>query len=874
MDEHELVGSRIGHLRVVGFVGAGGMGSVYLGFDEKLQRRVALKGIRGAHLDPDGKARFLREARVLSQLKHPNICEIHDYLETPERDFLVLELIEGKTLGQLILEGPDAALKMRLAEQLVGVLVAAHARGIVHRDLKPSNVMVTAAGDVKVLDFGLARTLPEAVTTVALEQPPAGDFPPAAPAGDADATKVAPVELLPEGEFESDAVTRIGSLMGTIGYMSPEQARGHPATPASDIFSMGLVLQELFTGKPPFEPGLEPVARLLRAQNAESLPITGLDADLTALLDRMKAPEPGVRPSALDTADRLRWIREKPRRRLTRVAAAAAVALLALVAAGMTWQAVRIGQAERRANREAVTARKVSEFLVNLFDVSDPGESRGNTVTARELLDKASREIEGGLKEEPAVKGTLLYTMANVYGELGLWAKALELGEKSLAQFRAVTPPDEIAIAKTLAQNAVLHRRLEQFEKAEPLYREALAIEERILGPDHPDVGTTVDNFGVLLQDQAKWVDAERLHKRALAIFEKTPGPRSRETAIALTNLANVYNNLGTYAESEALQLRALEIQQGLLGPDHPAVASSQNNLATLYFNLERYDRAEELFRKVLGHLEKVQGRDHPDVAIALNNVANVAQARGDFAAAEASYLRAIEIVKKAVGPGHGSLAAAQSNLVNLYRDLGRYAESEALQRRALEIDRAAFGPDHPNVAFDIHRLSTILRETGRAAEALPQQRHAVAVVEKATGPDTATVAILLMVLGDVERSLGSRSEAEATYRRALAISEKALGPEGGDVIDLRLRLAAYLLESGRSEEARPFLAAALESCGKAAARGDRSPYQLVRHATALFLSGRSAEAGPLAVRVFATGYRRRPFVELCRKDGITPPAG
>jgi serine/threonine protein kinase len=124
VDEHDLVGSRFGHLRVVGFVGAGGMGSVYLGFDEKLQRRVALKGIREAHLDSERKARFLHEARVLSQLKHPNICEIFDYLETPERDFLVLELIEGRPLTHVIAERPDAATRMRLAEQIVGVLVA------------------------------------------------------------------------------------------------------------------------------------------------------------------------------------------------------------------------------------------------------------------------------------------------------------------------------------------------------------------------------------------------------------------------------------------------------------------------------------------------------------------------------------------------------------------------------------------------------------------------------------------------------------------------------------------------------------------------------------------------------------------------------
>ncbi|HQR67360.1 MAG TPA: serine/threonine-protein kinase, partial [Thermoanaerobaculia bacterium] len=191
MDEHDLVGRQFGHLRIVGFVGAGGMGSVFLAYDDKLQRRVALKAIRGAHLDADRKGRFLREARVLSQLKHPHICEIHDYLETPERDFLVLELIEGRTLAEVARSGPDRATRMRLAEQIVGVLVAAHAKGIVHRDLKPGNVMVTTAGDVKVLDFGLARTLPESQATLPLEDRPAPGAP-EAPGDDANLTTPLP----------------------------------------------------------------------------------------------------------------------------------------------------------------------------------------------------------------------------------------------------------------------------------------------------------------------------------------------------------------------------------------------------------------------------------------------------------------------------------------------------------------------------------------------------------------------------------------------------------------------------------------------------------------------------------------------------------
>ncbi len=880
MDEHDLIGSRFGHLRVVGFVGAGGMGSVYLGYDEKLQRRVALKAIRETHLDPERKARFLREARVLSQLKHPHICEIHDYLETPERDFLVLELIEGRTLTEVIASRPDAATRMRLAGQIVDVLVAAHARGVVHRDLKPSNVMVTARGDVKVLDFGLARTLPEAGTTIELADAPSSRRTAEAPPGPAASRSAAPpVPTRPDSTVafdveapladESTGVTRVGSLLGTVGYMSPEQARGEPTTTASDIYSLGLVLQELFTGRPPFEPGLDPMARLTQAQNAESLPVEGLDPDLTALLNRLKAPEPGVRPTALDTAERLEWIRERPRRRLKRIAGLSAVAFVTVVAIGMTYQAFRIRQEARRANREATTSRRVSEFLVNLFEISDPGESRGNKVTARELLDKGAREIEGRLTDEPGVRGTLLYTMADVYAELGLYQQALGLGEKSLAQHRAASPPDPAAVGKSLAQLAVIHRRMGEYEKAEPLYREALALQEKTLGPNDPDVARTLDNFGLFEQDAGKFDQAESLHKRALAILEKTSGPKSRDVATALTNLANVYNSLGKYDQAESLQRRALDIQESLLAPDHPEVCFSLNNLATIAFNLEKYDEAEKLFRRVLASLEKTLGPDHADVAIALNNLANVAQTRGDFRTAEASFRRSAEIAAKAAGPEHPNVFVALANLANVCRDLGRYGEAGSLLNRALAADRKIFGADHVNVAFDEHRLAVVLNEQGRAAEAEPLERHAVAVFEKELGTEHPTFALGLMVEGDILRSRGRAGEAEALYRKALPISEKALGASSGDVADLHLRLAALFPETGRKDEAAPLLTGVLGASTKTAARGDGSPTDLVRKATALLLLGRSTEARPVAEHVFATGYRRRPFLALCAKNGI-----
>src|SRR5215207_626390 len=232
---------RVSHYRVLHSIGSGGMGDVFLGLDETLKRKVALKSIRAERRISDAaKARFLREARILSQLDHPSICRALDYIEEPDGDWLVLEYIEGRSLRDALKAGLDPSRQLKIAERIAAVLVATHAAGVVHRDLKPGNVMLTDAGEVKVLDFGLARA----------DLSPAGGFPPPtlAPFGDAtddDATRSAPA--MPSAGWDphssSGFHTQLGSVSGTPAYMSPEQARGETATAASDMFSFGLVLQ-------------------------------------------------------------------------------------------------------------------------------------------------------------------------------------------------------------------------------------------------------------------------------------------------------------------------------------------------------------------------------------------------------------------------------------------------------------------------------------------------------------------------------------------------------------------------------------------------------------------------------------------------------
>ncbi|MEO8432131.1 MAG: protein kinase [Acidobacteriota bacterium] len=326
-------GSRLGPYEILAPLGAGGMGEVYRARDERLRREVAIK-VLSANLagDADRRKRFEQEARAASSLNHPNIVTIYDIGDTGELVYIAMELIEGRTLRDLQNEAPLPTKRLLdVGFQIADGLAKAHAAGIVHRDLKPENVMVTRDGIVKILDFGLAKLLPR-------EE------------GDAENSATAIEQTLP------------GTVLGTIGYMSPEQASGKPADFRSDQFSLGSILYEASTGKRAFQRATtaETMTAIIRE---EAEPVGKLNASVPApfrwLVERCLAKEPDGRyASTRDLASDLRSIREhlseaslpgvatgpvpaappeRPRRRLPRAIATAA-AILAALAAGMWLQ--------------------------------------------------------------------------------------------------------------------------------------------------------------------------------------------------------------------------------------------------------------------------------------------------------------------------------------------------------------------------------------------------------------------------------------------------------------------------------------------------------------------------------------------------------
>jgi serine/threonine protein kinase/tetratricopeptide (TPR) repeat protein len=812
-----LVGLRIGHFLVERELGAGGMGTVYVALDERLKRRVALKALRRDRLSPQVRARFLREARVLSQLDHPNVCRVYEFLPGAEipagtggagdraagLDYLALELVEGESLRDLALDRRlrdlDLSTKLGIAEQLARAVAAAHEKGIVHRDLKPENVMLAPRAGaerylVKVLDFGLAHTpagfaadLDRPASTsseqAAIEAAPAATFsrdetapadtapavtPPTAPGAtpptippapgltggaagptvpsDRAATPAATPAPRPFDEVTTrpsagEAVeTAHGAMIGTLCYMSPEQARGEPVQAPSDLFALGLVLQELFSGERVYAANLPLPALHKLVAAGETTPLAAeLDKDVATLLRRLLAREPAARPSASDVVAQLVRIRGRRARRIRFALAAAAVLL---VIAGLAKYALDLRTERNRAlaaQATAEAARREAEemlrFMVGLFEASRPIEARGEELSARDLLDRGATRVEAELADQPGIRSRLLGTIGAVYCQLGVQEQAMPLLERALAERRASFAADSLEVAAAEADLARCLYERGELEQAEALHRHALAVREAALGPNHPDVAETVNNLGLTLWRQAELEPARALFARALAIWEASSGPDSLDTSRALNNLGEIAKAAGNAEEAEALLTRALAIKQRLLPANDLRLASAYNNLGELDYHLSRYPEAEANLERAIAIWEEVLGPDHPDIAAGLNNLASVYDETNRSALAETTYRRVAAIYERAFGPNHHGIAIAWNNLGEVAARQGRRDEAIAAYRRSLAIFERALGPRHPILAHPLLGLAKLLADTDRAAARALAER-AVSLREAALGAD------------------------------------------------------------------------------------------------------------------------------------------
>ena len=739
--------ARIGLYRILQVLGEGGMGVVYEAEQsEPVRRRVALKVMKPGLDTRQVVSRFEAERQALAVMNHPGIAKILDAGTTDSGlPYFVMELVRGLPLTEYC-DARTLSTRERL-NLFVAVCQAvqhAHQKGVIHRDLKPSNVLVAehdGAAEPKIIDFGIAKAVGLRLT-------------------------------------ERTLVTELGQTVGTAAYMSPEQAEasGLDVDTRTDIYSLGVLLYEVLVGRLPVDPaelGVHaflallvvhetnpptPSARLLTLGTQKERVALSRRTDLIHLrrevrgdLDwiAMKAMEPD-RTRRYETANALaldlqhylvhepvaarppsaayRFAKFARRHRAGVVAGAVVAGAVATGAVLTTVGMVRATRAERHAVQEAAAAKQVTDFLVDLFRVSDPGEARGNAVTAREILDTGAQRVSRRLADQPLLQGRIMHTMGTVYEALGLYESARPLLEEALRVRERELGPADTAVAETLDALADVARGKGDFAEAERYYQRALAIREAALGPDDAEVAASLAALAVLRFKQGRDAEAESLYTRVLAIDARALGGDDPRWARHLMGVAVVYWSEERYKDVEPLLQRALAIQERALGPDHPDVAATLNNLGALYWTEGRYADARPLYERTHHILERALGPNHPDVAAVLNNLAETDWKLQRYAEAEPLFRRSLAIKEQVLAPTHADIAVTLNGLAGLLRDQGRFAEAEPLYRRALAIRERAFGPDNSSVGETLRDYAELLRRAGRTREAAALKARAARI--------------------------------------------------------------------------------------------------------------------------------------------------
>ncbi len=778
-------GVRVGPYRIVHEIGRGGMGAVYLAerADEEFDRRVALKVVKRGMDTDEVLRRFRHERQILASLEHPNIARLLDGGATTDgRPYLVMEYIEGEPIDAYC-DRRRLGIRERLElfRVVCDAVQHAHQRLVVHRDIKPSNILVTDAGEPKLLDFGIAK-------------------------------------LLDDSAPDATPRTRTGVRMLTPEYASPEQVRGAPVTTASDVYALGVVLYRLLSGRRPYqvrglsvaeteravdqEPPLPSVAAVRKAEAGAAETDARTDAspadiarsrgttpaalrrtlrsDLDAITLKALATDPQRRygsPTLL--ADDIgRYLAGLPvtarvpgtayvvsrfiRRHRAGVAAAAAfVLLLAGSAAALGVAQARTARALAQAEQERATAEEVASFLQSMFSAANPlavSRERLDTLRVRALLDRGAERIREELTGRPAVHARMLRVIGRTYRELGDYAAAEPLLAEALDRARASEQPREVAEALTDLGQLYLARG--RPSDAEPFLREALLMRQEA-APVPREVAAAFANLAASLQDQRRMDEAAPLYDSAIAILRTASALDSASLADVLNGRMVLAYRTGDLETAARLGREILDINRALLGPDHPRVARETNNLAQVLQRMGRPDEAEPLYREALRVLEATVGPEHPYTALGMSNLAATLNKLDRVDEADSLFRATIALQRRILPPGAPTIAPSLVNYADLLLSRNEYREAERLYREALDLQRAALGEDHPDIAILTGKLGGALCDAGRGRQAVPLLERAASTLERALPPGHARTLEVRLRLGRCLAGQGHHAEAE-----------------------------------------------------------------------------------------------------------------
>ncbi|MEO0425486.1 MAG: serine/threonine-protein kinase [Pseudomonadota bacterium] len=804
----------LGPYRLLELIGRGGMGVVWRAErdDGEFRQQVAIKLIKRGMDTDEILARFLRERRLLARLEHPNIARLLDGGVTADGlPWFAMEYVDGKPLIDYCrTQDLDTEARLALHRKLCDAVEHAHRQLIVHRDLKPSNVLVTADGEPKLLDFGIAKLFG---------------------ADDAD-------------EDDDRQLTRSGARLMTPLYAAPEQVLGQPVSTATDVYALGLILYELLVGALPYpaEQTMGPallhaivetpperpsaLARRTDTVTAEQLPARQrlakhLKGDLDRICLKAVQKEPARRyPTAQALADDLgryqggypvlarpdsfayRAHRFVARNRVA--VGAMALAFLSLLGGlmGALWQA-------EIASAEAVRAERVKRLLIDIFEESRPTTQASAQITASEILDAGAERVAEQLKDEPDLRAELLQVVGGLYESLGRHDDSERLLRSSLALTEPLSRDPRELHAQGLQRLASVSFEQGDYERAEAYARDALARFESTSTRDRPAYAGSLGTLAIILSEASKYEEAEPFHRRGLAMQRRLHGNADRRVAGTLHDFAQHLKWQGRFDEAEPLYREALRIKLEYLGEDHASTALTQGNLGVMLGQRGDYEEAEPLLRAAYVTDRRILGAGHPTTALRLNNLSMFYYVTADYAAAEPLMREALGHNRRLFGDVSERVATNLHNLANMLIATGRLDDAVPMHREALEIRQAVLEPDHPRLAQSLKSYGRVQLALGQPDEAHALLAQARNIVESNLAPSHPVYISVLIGQGALQLASGDHERAGETLTRAVTLGEAHLNDASRDLAEARSLLGRNLLAMDRREEALALLNAA-----------------------------------------------------------------
>ncbi|AKS42473.1 serine/threonine-protein kinase [Wenzhouxiangella marina] len=806
-------GIRIGPWRLDSLLGEGGMGQVWSAerADGAYQQRVAIKLLALGLPDAAMMERLARERAILARLDHPNIARLLDGGTLGNgQPYLVMERVDGEALMRF---AEDRQLSVRSRLELMRKICAAvdhaHRRLIVHRDLKPANILVTDAGEPKLLDFGIARLL------------------------DPDST---------------DQRTRAFERRLTLEYASPEQLRGDPVDTRSDAFSLGVILHELLVGQRPWAvEGCTAEQAHARVTGQPPRRVSRVAGD-AALRRRLKGDLDWIVARALDADPERRYadarelgedleralegfpVQARPPSRSYRVkrfigrhpwgvGAGFTVLALMLSAGTILWvQSRALTHALAAEQQQTARAASLSEFLAELLVEADPEVHQGDPRSVEQVLADAAGRIEREFEDQPALKAELLTTLAGILYNRGDYARARELTDAALAlggaapafpvrmlklrlalvdgRFDEVLRSSERMLASGDFEQADQLRviRAEAFQAMDDLASAAHALAG--LDPAGRAGDAAIEAWfrqGGLHWGRGDFDAAETSYREALALQIASYGAASTQAARGLNALASVRYRQGDLEEAERLFREVLERHESILGPRHPQTAETRVRLGALLYDRGEHEAAIIALEQALAEQTEAFGAAHPALANTHNNLALALAAQSDFTRAEAQFHAALAINREALGPAHSKVAGNLSNLGWMRIEQGAPREALPLLREALALQRELFPEAHPQLAYTLHHLGRATLMNGELEAAMDWLSEALAIRRAVHSENHPLLADTLVVLGQAEQAVGRPEQALALWHEALEIRRHRFGEDDSRTRQVR----ALLQESG-----------------------------------------------------------------------------